>query len=182
MSNPLLSSYSSCFVFTKRPVQLKTVTTCFQNRPMSFTKRAPKQNGGCLDTLDPPLVYRRTYVRRDRHTAVLLQYCCRLSPVGRTNALLTITVMSEFASHAPTVAAVWPSVKTCPGSVRATASVHAGRVRVECRMLCAAAPCRPNRFHYMDFFCGPGLRETPLGPCGSPTKSVRVRSGPCSGI
>ena len=24
-------------------------------------------------------------------------------------------------------------------------------------------------------FCG----ETPLGPCGSPTKSVRVRSGPC---
>jgi len=31
-------------------------------------------------------------------------------------------------------------------------------------------------------FCGPGLRETPLGPCGSPTESVRVRSGPCSGI
>jgi len=31
-------------------------------------------------------------------------------------------------------------------------------------------------------FCGPGLRETPLGPCESPTKSVRVRSGPCSGI
>ena len=27
MSNPLLSSYSSCFVFTKHPVQLKTVTT-----------------------------------------------------------------------------------------------------------------------------------------------------------
>jgi len=27
-------------------------------------------------------------------------------------------------------------------------------------------------------FCG----ETPLGPCGSPTKSARVRSGPCSGI
>ena len=27
-------------------------------------------------------------------------------------------------------------------------------------------------------FCGPGLGETPLGPCGSPTKSVRVRSGP----
>jgi len=27
-------------------------------------------------------------------------------------------------------------------------------------------------------FCGAGLRETPLGPCGSPTKSVRVRSGP----
>jgi len=31
MSNPSLSSYSSCFVFTKHPVQLKTVTTCFQN-------------------------------------------------------------------------------------------------------------------------------------------------------
>jgi len=31
-------------------------------------------------------------------------------------------------------------------------------------------------------FCGPGLRETPLGPCESPTKSVRVRSDPCSGI
>ena len=29
-----------------------------------------------------------------------------------------------------------------------------------------------------DFFCGPGLRETPLGPCGSPTKSVRVCAGP----
>jgi len=27
-------------------------------------------------------------------------------------------------------------------------------------------------------FCGPGLRETPFGPCGSPTKSVRVRAGP----
>ena len=27
-------------------------------------------------------------------------------------------------------------------------------------------------------FCGPGLRETPLGPCGSPTKSVPVRAGP----
>ena len=99
--------------------------------------------------------------------------CCRLSPVGRTNALLTISVMSEFASHAPTVAAVWPSVKTCPGSVRSTASVHAGRVRVECRMFCAAAPCRPNRFHYMDFFAArvseklrwvrAGLRQSPCG-------------------
>jgi len=48
MSNPLLSSYSSCFVFTKHHVQLKTVTTCFQN--MFFSKRAPKQKGGCLDT------------------------------------------------------------------------------------------------------------------------------------
>jgi len=27
-------------------------------------------------------------------------------------------------------------------------------------------------------FCSPGLRETPLGPCGSPTKSVRVRASP----
>jgi len=27
-------------------------------------------------------------------------------------------------------------------------------------------------------FCGPGFRETPLGPCGSPTKSVRVCAGP----
>jgi len=50
MSNPLLSSCSSCFVFTKHPVQLKTVTTCFQN--MFFSKRATKQKGGCLDTLD----------------------------------------------------------------------------------------------------------------------------------
>ena len=37
MSNPLLSSYSSCFVFTKHPVQLKTATTCFQN--MFFSKK-----------------------------------------------------------------------------------------------------------------------------------------------
>jgi len=44
------------------------------------------------------------------------------------------------------------------------------------------------KFHYTgptgpaptrtEFFCGPGLRETPLGPCGFPTKSVRVRAGP----
>ena len=54
MSNPLLSSYSSCFVFTKHPVHLKTVTTCFQN--MFFSKRAPKQKGGCLDTLDTPWI------------------------------------------------------------------------------------------------------------------------------
>jgi len=52
MSNPLLRSYSSCFVFTKHPVQLNTVMTCFQN--VFFQKRAPKQKGGCLDTLDTP--------------------------------------------------------------------------------------------------------------------------------
>ena len=52
MSYTLLSSYSSCFVFTKHPVQLKTITTCFQN--MFFSKKAPKQKGGCLDTLDSP--------------------------------------------------------------------------------------------------------------------------------
>ena len=38
-------------------------------------------------------------------------------------------------------------------------------------------PSGPDRTH-TDFFCGPGLRETPLGPCGFPTKSVRVRAGP----
>jgi len=38
-------------------------------------------------------------------------------------------------------------------------------------------PTGPDRTR-TDFFCGPGFRETPLGPCGSPTKSVRVRSGP----
>jgi len=37
MSNPLLSSYSSCFVFTKHPVQPKTVTTYFQN--IFFSKK-----------------------------------------------------------------------------------------------------------------------------------------------
>ena len=39
------------------------------------------------------------------------------------------------------------------------------------------------KFHYTSptgldphgLICDPGLRETPLGPCGSPTKSVRVR-------
>ena len=41
------------------------------------------------------------------------------------------------------------------------------------------------KFHYTDptgptrtFLRPAGLRETPLGPCGSPTKSVRVRAGP----
>ena len=37
-------------------------------------------------------------------------------------------------------------------------------------------PTEPDRTH-TDFFCGPSLRETPSGPCGSPTKSVRVRAG-----
>ena len=48
--------YSSRYVFTKHPVQLKTVTTYFRN--MFFSKRAPKQKGGCLDTLDttPPWI------------------------------------------------------------------------------------------------------------------------------
>ena len=54
MSNPLLSSYSFCFEFTKHPVQLKTVTTCFQN--MFFSKKGPKEKGGCLDTLDTPWI------------------------------------------------------------------------------------------------------------------------------
>jgi len=47
MSNPLLSSYSSCFVFTKHPVQLKTVTTNVF-KICSFRKRH-------LNTLDTPL-------------------------------------------------------------------------------------------------------------------------------
>ena len=64
MSNPLLSSYSSCFMFTKHPVQLKTVTTYFQN--MFFSKRAPKQKGGCLDTLDTPWIRHCLSPRRDR--------------------------------------------------------------------------------------------------------------------
>ena len=55
MSNPLTSSYSSCFVFTKHPLQIKPVTTCFQN--MFSSKRAPKQKGGCLDTLDTPWIH-----------------------------------------------------------------------------------------------------------------------------
>ena len=39
MSNPLLSPIvPSCFVFTKHPVQLKTVMTCFQDKYVLFEK------------------------------------------------------------------------------------------------------------------------------------------------
>ena len=51
------------------------------------------------------------------------------------------------------------------------------------------------KFHYTDptgpdrtrtdprgIFCGQGLRETPLGPRGSPTKSVRVRAVPVGSV
>ena len=37
---------------------------------------------------------------------------------------------------------------------------------------------RPDPHGPARTFFGPGLRETPLGQCGSPTKSVRVRAGP----
>jgi len=50
---------------------------------------------------------------------------------------------------------------------------------------CTLRLCRVKAtFHYTDptgparTFCGPDLRETPLGLCGSPTKSVGVRVGP----
>jgi len=55
MSNPLLSSYSSCFVFTKHPVQLKTVTTCFQNMFFSKNGHLNKRAGVWTRPLDPPL-------------------------------------------------------------------------------------------------------------------------------
>jgi len=55
---------------------------------------------------------------------------------------------------------------------------HVGRLVAKFRYTGPTGPARTHK----DFFCGPGLRETPLGPCGSPTKYVRVRSGPCSGI
>ena len=48
-----------------------------------------------------------------------------------------------------------------------------------CLQLNSTTQARPDPH---GLFRGPGLRETPLGPCGSPTKSARVRSGPCSGI
>ena len=51
------------------------------------------------------------------------------------------------------------------------AQMHGVRVIAEFHYTGPTGPART-------FFCGPGLRETPLGPCGSPTKSVRVRAGP----
>ena len=70
-----------------------------------------------------------------------------------------------------------------------TAAVSCSRFRLISRP--PAVQVVIAKFHYTDqtvpdrirtdphkLFCGPGLRETPLGPCGSPTKSVRVRAGP----
>jgi len=54
MSNPLLSSYSSCFVFTKHPVQLKTVTTNVF-KICSFRKRHLNKRAGVWTPLHPPL-------------------------------------------------------------------------------------------------------------------------------
>ena len=52
---PVQSSYSSCFVFTKHPVQLKTVTTCFQN--MFFSKkRHLNKRAGVWTPWTPPCI------------------------------------------------------------------------------------------------------------------------------
>jgi len=51
-------------MLTKHPVQLKTVTTCFQN--MFFSKKAPKQKGGCLHTLDTPWI--RHWIKFEDHS------------------------------------------------------------------------------------------------------------------
>jgi len=70
-SNPLLSSYSSCFLFTKHPVQLKTATTNDMiSKYVLFKKRAPKQKGGCVDT--PPGSATETGRRSDNINCVRL--------------------------------------------------------------------------------------------------------------
>ena len=79
MSNPLLTSYSSCFVFTKHPVQLKTVTTndmfskCVLFKKGHLNKRAGVWTpwtppGSATDFREPALcrLYRHTFAR-----------CCR---------------------------------------------------------------------------------------------------------
>ena len=70
-----------------------------------------------------------------------------------------------------------PSQSSSPSS-RASADRRAKKVSI---FIIAkfhyTGPTGPDRT-CTDFFCDPGLRETPLGPCGSPTKSVRVRAGP----
>ena len=101
MSNPLLSSYSSCFVFTKHPVQLKTVTTCFQN--MLFSKRTPKQKGGCLDTLDTPLDPPLRTIRRRPSTTCSTSSWQRLSRsrfdcAGNVLQLATVMIASRAYS------------------------------------------------------------------------------------
>ena len=53
MSNPLLSSYSSCFVFTKHPVQLKTVTTFFEKNVL-FKKGHLNKRAGVWTPWTPP--------------------------------------------------------------------------------------------------------------------------------
>ena len=83
--------------------------------------------------------------------------------------------------------------RTCRTHTRADDALQESRTVAYSRVVsCSKTVSVITKFHYTgptgpdrtrrDFFCGPGLRETPLGPCGSLTKSVRVRSGPCSGI
>ena len=56
MSNPLLSSYSSCFVFTKHPVQLKTVTTNDMfSKHVLFEKGHLNKRAGVWTPWTPPL-------------------------------------------------------------------------------------------------------------------------------
>jgi len=55
MSNPLLSSYSSCFVFTKHPFQLKTVTTNDMfSKYVLFKKRHLNKRAGVWTPWTPP--------------------------------------------------------------------------------------------------------------------------------
>ena len=88
---------------------------------------------------------------------------------------------ASTAARATTATAADPSTTAVPADVCIPPTLSS-------LFLAAATGRFIAKFHYTGptgparTFCVPGLRETPLGPCGSPTKSGRVRSGPCSGI
>ena len=93
MSNPLLSSYSSCFVVTKHPVQLKTVTTNIFSKYFLFKKgHLNKRADVWTPLLDPPLFpvicttrhceslfvdVRRANPRNTKQTAARRKFCCK---------------------------------------------------------------------------------------------------------
>ena len=135
------------------------------------------------------LVHARWTARRTRtatSSSPTVRSCVR-ARTARMRARRCVRRRSARRRHSTAATHSWS-----PSSASAAAS---GSVRTHTALPSPTTPPPPPttptpvtaKFHYTGptgpdrtragFFCGPGLRETPLGPCGSPTKSVRVRAG-----
>ena len=69
-----------------------------------------------------------------------------------------------------------PTFRGSPVIRSASVSTHRPRLHTGYSQIPLHGPDR-TRTDPHGLFYDPDLRETPLGPCGSPTKSVRVQSG-----